>query len=194
MWTLQVACPDRPGLVAALSGCLYAHGANIVDADQHTDPDDRSFHQRVRFELAPGADAALEAALAALSAEQGMTYRLRRPGGVPRMAIFVSRLDHCLYDLLIRHGAGELACEVAVVVSNHPDLAPIAAHFGVPFRVFPITPETRAQHDAAVGAFLEEQGIELIVLARYMQIVSPVLVAKYQGRIINIHQIGRAHV
>ena len=187
MWTLQVACPDRPGLVASLSGCLFQHGANIVDADQHTDPDDRSFHQRIRFELAAGRESDLTSALAALAAEQGMTWRLRRPGGVARVAIFVSRLDHCLYDLLVRNGAGELPCEIAVVISNHPDLAPIAAHFGIPFRVFPITPETRAAHDAAVGAFLDEQAIDLVVLARYMQIVSPALVAKYQGRIINIH-------
>jgi formyltetrahydrofolate deformylase len=187
MWTLQVACPDRPGLVAAVAGCLAAHGGNIADADQHTDPDAGTFHQRIRFALPDGRGDAFQAALAGLSRELGLVTRLRRPGGSARMAIFVSRLDHCLYDLLLRHAAGELPCEIPVVVSNHPDLASVAAHFGVAFRVVPITPATRADHDAAVIALLEELGIDLVVLARYMQLVSPVLVERYDGRMINIH-------
>jgi len=187
MWTLQVACPDRPGLVAAVAGCLAAHGGNIVDSDQHTDPDDLTFHQRLRFGVPDAAAPAFEAALATLASDLGMVTHLRRPGRTSRMAIFVSRLDHCLYDLLLRHAAGELPCEVAVVVSNHPDLAHVAAHFGVPFRVVPITPATRGDHDAALIALLDELDIDLVVLARYMQLISPTLVSRYDGRMINIH-------
>jgi formyltetrahydrofolate deformylase len=187
MWTLQVACRDRAGLVAAVSGCLFDHGANIVDADQHTDPDDNVFHQRIRFEVAAHRGAELETAIEALSTRLGLASRLKRPGRTSRVAIFVSRLDHCLYDLLIRHAAGELPCEIAVVVSNHADLAPVAEHFGVDFQVIPVTPETRPSHDADVLALLAERGVDLLVLARYMQIVSPGVVAQYPERIINIH-------
>jgi formyltetrahydrofolate deformylase len=187
MWTLQVACPDRPGLVAAVAGCLAAHGGNILDSDQHTDPVERTFHQRLRFELPERAGAAFESALAQLASELGLVTHLRRPGRTSRMAIFVSRLDHCLYDLLLRHAAGELPCDVAVVVSNHPELAPVAAHFGVPFQAVPITPATRAEHDSVVIELLDELDISLVVLARYMQLISPTLVSRYDGRMINIH-------
>ena len=187
MWTLQVACPDRPGLVAAVASLLAAHGGNILDSDQHTEPVERTFHQRLRFELPESAGPAFESGLAGLAAEIGATTRLRRPGRTTRMAIFVSKLDHCLYDLLLRHAAGELPCDIPVVISNHPDLAPVAAHFGVPFRVVPITPATRAEHDAAVIALLDELDIDLIVLARYMQLISPTLVERYDTRMINIH-------
>jgi len=187
MWTLQVACLDRPGLVAAVAGCIAAHSGNIVDSDQHTDPDDRTFHQRLRFALPESSADAFGSALTRLSVDLDLVTRLRRPGRTSRMAIFVSRLDHCLYDLLLRHAAGELPGEIAVVVSNHPDLSHVADHFGVPYRVVPITPVSRAAHDAAVIALLGELDIDLVVLARYMQLISPELVARYDGRMINIH-------
>jgi formyltetrahydrofolate deformylase len=187
MWTLQVACPDRPGLVAAVASVVAAHGGNITDSDQHTDPDALTFHQRLRFHLPDGAADRFESDLERLAGELGAVTRLRRPGRTTRMAIFVSRLDHCLYDLLLRHAAGELPCDIPVVVSNHPDLAGVAAHFGVPFRVVPITPATRAEHDATVVGLLEELDIDLVVLARYMQLISPTLVDRYATRMINIH-------
>lgn len=187
MWTLQVACPDRPGLVAAVAGVVAAHGGNILDSDQHTDPIEHSFHERLRFELPESAGPAFRSAMESLAGEIDATIHLRAPGRTTRMAIFVSKLDHCLYDLLLRHAAGELPCEIPVVVSNHPDLAHVAAHFGVPFRVVPITPATRAAHDAEVIALLEELDIDLVVLARYMQLISPVLVQRYDTRMINIH-------
>jgi formyltetrahydrofolate deformylase len=143
--TLLVTCEDRPGLVAALSHVLYSLGLNIVDAAQHTDPFARLFFQRIRIDLATSATGALidektlRDALQEVADRYAMTWSLRFDRDVQRMAIFVSKTDHCLYDLLLRHRSGELRCEIPLIVSNHPDLAPIAAFFGIPYHVFPIT-------------------------------------------------------
>ena len=144
--TLLVACPDRRGIVAALAQVLYGHGANILDSDQHTDVALGMFFQRLRFDLAElqTDHATLERAIAEVSGRFSMRYRLLYAKRPKRVAIFVSRYDHCLYDLFLRHRGGELACEIAVVVSNHPDLTPVAREFGVRFEQFPITPETKA--------------------------------------------------
>jgi formyltetrahydrofolate deformylase len=187
--TLLVSGPDRPGLVAALAQVLYGHGANILDADQHTDPVAGMFFQRIRFDLSTLTTdkVALEHGVGEVAARFGMQYRLAYGKRRPRVAIFASRYDHCLWDLLIRHRGGELACELALVVSNHPDLAPVVAHFGVPFHHVPITAATRAAQEATQWALLDEAQVDLIVLARYMQILSPAFVARYPARIINIH-------
>lgn len=187
--TLLVSCPDRKGIVASLAQVLYGHGANILDADQHTDPVSEMFFQRIRFDLSTlNTDkVALEHGLGEVATRFGMTWRLAYGQRVRRVAIFVSRYDHCLWDLLIRHRAGELTCELAMVVSNHAELAPVAAHFGVPFHHLPITAATRVDQEAAQRALLDQAGVELVVLARYMQILSPEFVAAYPHRIINIH-------
>lgn len=187
--TLLVSCPDRRGIVAALAQVLYGHGANILDSDQHTDARAGVFFQRIRFDEGElhTDRATLEAAVAEVAERMGMIWRLARGDRPKRVAVFVSRTDHCLYDLLLRHRAGELACEMALVVSNHEDLAPVAEHFGLPFHVFPITPESKREQEEREIALLEKEGVDLVVLARYMQVLSGDFVDRFRHRIINIH-------
>jgi len=187
--TLLVSCPDRPGLVAALAQLLYGHGANILDADQHTDPVAGMFFQRIRFDRTGlhTDRVALERAVAEVAERFSMHWRLAYAGETKRVAIFVSRYDHCLYDLLLRHRAGELDCEIPLIVSNHPELEPVANQFGVEYRVFPIRRETKAEQEARERELLRERKIDLVVLARYMQILSPEFIEEYPARIINIH-------
>ncbi len=187
--TLLVSCPDRRGIVAALAQLLYGHGANILDADQHTDPVAGMFFQRIRFDLAELRTdrTSLERAIAEAAERFGMTWRLAQADRIRRMALFVSKYDHCLYDLLLRQRAGELACEIPLIVSNHPDLAPVAAQFGIPFEVFPIHPDTKADQEKRERDRLDALGVDLIVLARYMQVLSPEFTDAYPARIINIH-------
>ena len=187
--TLLVSCPDQKGIVASLAQVLYGHGANILDADQHTDPAAAVFFQRIRFdhsELRTDYTALLQG-IREVADRLKMTWRLSDAGRLPRAAIFVSRTDHCLYDLLLRHRAGELRCELSLIVSNHPDLAKVADQFGIPFHIFPIRSETKAAQEAKEIALLDEQGIDLVVLARYMQILSGDFVDHFRHRVINIH-------
>jgi formyltetrahydrofolate deformylase len=187
--TLLISCPDQKGIVAALAQLLFGQGCNILDSDQHTDPIAGMFFQRIRFDLSTSSTDRdhLEAALRDVSTRFELTYRLVIGAHVPRVAIFCSKQEHCLYDLLIRYRAGELPCHIAMVISNHPTLEPVAKHFDVPFHHLPITPETKRQQEAAARALLEQESVELIVLARYMQILSPDFVARYPSQIINIH-------
>jgi formyltetrahydrofolate deformylase len=187
--TLLVSCPDRPGLVAALAQLLYGHGANILDSDQHTDAVAGMFFQRIRFDLSQihTDQVALERAIREVAERFAMDWRLAWGRETKRMAIFVSRYDHCLYDLLLRHRAGELPCEVALVVSNHPDLEPVARQFGVPFRVFRITQASKLEQEKREQELLAAEGVGLVVLARYMQVLSPEFVEAWPARIINIH-------
>lgn len=187
--TLLVSCPDRRGIVASLAQVLYGHGANILDSDQHTDTVAGQFFQRIRADLSEiyTDRASLERAIHAIADRFAMKIRLAYAHQPRRVAIFVSRYDHCLYDLLLRHRAGEYECEFAMVVSNHSDLRGVAGQFGVPFHEFPVTGETRAAEESKQLALLESEKIDLIVLARYMQILSPDFVARYPERIINIH-------
>lgn len=189
--TLLVSCPDQKGIVATLAQVLYSHGANIVDADQHTDPIAGMFFQRIRFDLATAQTdrRRLEASLAEVRERFELEWRLvlESEQPLPRVAIYCSKEEHCLYDLLIRYRAGELPCQVAMVISNHPTLEPVARHFEVPFHHLPLTAQTKPAQEAAALALLEAAGVSLIVLAKYMQILSPELVARYPSRIINIH-------
>jgi formyltetrahydrofolate deformylase len=187
--TLLVSCPDRRGIVATLAQALYGHGANILDSDQHSDPVAQLFFQRIRFDLSElhTDRGSLERALAEVAGRFQMSYRLAFSDKKKRVALFVSKYDHCLYDLLLRHQAGELNCEIALVVSNHQDLSSVAAQFHVPFHCFPITKDTKqAQEERELELIAAEQ-IDLVVLARYMQILSPELAHRLAGRIINIH-------
>lgn len=187
--TLLVACPDRKGIVASLAQVLYGHGANILDSDQHTDGDVGMFFQRLRFDLSTlNTDrVALEQGIREVAERFSMQYRLEYSSRRRRVAIFASKQEHCLYDLLVRHRAGELACEIAMVVSNHPDAAPIAQHFGVAFHHLPVTAETRTAQEQRASELIDAEKIDLIVLARYMQILSAAFVERYPSRIINIH-------
>ena len=187
--TLLVSAPDQKGLVSAISGFLAQHDANILDLSQHTDPDEQVFFARVVFELtglAIGRDE-VGPAFAPVARRFGMTWQLSFSDTRLRMAILVSRYDHCLYDLLIRHKAGELAVDIPLVISNHPDLEPVAAFFGVPYHHLPITVETKPEQEARMTALLEEAGVDFVVMARYLQILSPEFLARFHHRVINIH-------
>ena len=187
--TLLVSCKDRRGLVAALAQLLYGHGANILDADQHTDIDAGQFFQRIRFDMRElhTDRIALSRGIDEVAERFGMTYRLSLDRDLRKVAIFVSKYDHCLYDLLLRHRAKELSCEISLIVSNHPDLEGVARQFGIDYHVFPITKETRRAQEQAELDLLKSKQIDLVILARYMQILSAEIVAELPHRIINIH-------
>jgi len=187
--TLLVCCPDRKGLVAALAQLLYGHGANILDADQHTDPIAGQFFQRIKFDLSElhTDRTSLETAIAEVAARFSMNWRIADGLHRSKAAIFVSKYDHCLYDLLLRQRAGELSADVSMIISNHPDLQPVADQFGLPFHYLPITKETkRAQEDRALE-LLQAADVDLVVLARYMQILTNDFLRSYEGQVINIH-------
>jgi formyltetrahydrofolate deformylase len=185
---LVVRCPDRPGIVAVLSRLLADVGANITESQQHSsDATGGTFTLRLEFVL-PGLSARrpqLEGALELLAAQWQLTWRLTEAARRPRLAVFVSRTDHVLQELVYRVRAGDLRADIAAVVSNHPDLEPVAAAAGVPFHHVPVTPETKA---AAEARALELVGdVDLVVLARYMQIVSADFCSRFPERLINIH-------
>lgn len=187
--TLLVSCPDRKGLVAALAQLLYGHGCNILDSDQHTDQSAGMFFQRIRFDLRElHADrVTLERGIRDVAERFEMKWRLAYEGQQKRVAIFVSKYEHCLYDLLLRYRARELVCDLRLIVSNHPDLEYVAEQFQVPFQLFAIDSSNRAAQESTQLALLDEQRIDLVVLARYMQILSPEFTRRYEHRIINIH-------
>ena len=192
---LLVWCPDQKGLVAALAQLLYGHGANILDADQHTDRAAGMFFQRTHFDLGDGGDGRdpatgrgeLEAAIAEVAARFDMHWRLEYGDRRKRVALFVSKYDHCLWDLLLRHRAGELRCDIPVILSNHPDLEPIAKQFDIPYHHFPISKDTKRAQEEGEAELLEREGIDLIVLARYMQVLTGEFIERFPSRIINIH-------
>jgi formyltetrahydrofolate deformylase len=187
--TLLISCPDQRGLVARIAQFIYQNNGNILHSDHHTDAESGLFLMRIEWEMEgfqiPREQ--LAAVFASQAAALQLTWELHFSDPPPRMAIFVSRLSHCLYDLLWRHSAGELSAEVVVVLSNHPELAPFVERYDIPFAVFPITPETKAGQERRELALLAEHRVELVVLARYMQVLSPQIVDRYPHRIINIH-------
>jgi formyltetrahydrofolate deformylase len=187
--TLLVSCPDRRGIVAALAQLLHGHGANILDSDQHTDSEAGVFFQRIRFDLSDLVTdhTSLSNAIAEVAERMEMRWNLCHAEKVKRLAIFVSRTDHCLYDLLLRHRAGELPCEIPLIVSNHPDVEPVAEQFGIDFQVFPIDAQNRHEQEERELALLEDRAIDVIALARYMQILSGKFLERYPSRVINIH-------
>mgnify|MGYP001819798449 CR=1 FL=1 len=189
---LLLSCPDQPGVVAATAQFLADHRGNIVHAEQHVDPDTGGgavFFQRIEFDLDGfGLDRDdIVAAFSPVAERLGMEVDLRFTDTPTPTALMASKQPHCLYDLLTRWRSGELPMDLRVIVSNHADHADIAAHMGVPYLHFPVTPETKPQQEAQVLAALADHGVELIVMARYMQILSDRFVAAHPSRIINIH-------
>ncbi|MDQ3396229.1 MAG: formyltetrahydrofolate deformylase [Deinococcota bacterium] len=187
---LLISCPDRPGVVAAVSQFLYAHGANILDSSQHsTDPTGGAFFMRMVFQL-EDLDVTrpqFERAFGEVVARKfEMDWRVAYGDTTKRMAVFVSKYDHCLMELIWRWRSGELKVEIPFVISNHDDLRGLSESFGLPYHLFAVTKDTRAEQEAAVLELLHGR-VDLIVLARYMQILSPAFVGRYPGRIINIH-------
>jgi formyltetrahydrofolate deformylase len=187
--TLLVSCPDRRGIVAGLAQLLAGHGVNILDSDQHTDREEGQFFQRIRCDLAEMATdrGTLTRALEEVAERFSMKMRVAEANHKKRVAIFVSKYDHCLYDLLLRHRSGELNCDLALIISNHPDLAATAKHFGIDYHLVPKSRDTKAAQEAVELELLAKYQIDLVVLARYMQILSDDFVAQHQHRIINIH-------
>ncbi len=186
---LLIHCPDRKGIVAGVSGFLHKHGANILHADQHQDNDLGLFFMRVEWDLTDFEldDAHFRREFEPLAASFAMEWRLAYTAARPAMAVFVSQQLHCLVDLLFRRQIGELRCAIPLIISNHETAAELAAFHGIPFHHIPIDPKNRAQGERAQLELLEKNGISLIVLARYMQILSPDFVARHPGRIINVH-------
>ncbi len=186
---LLITCPDRPGIVSAVTTFLYTHGANIIDLDQHsTDPEGGSFFLRLEFH-APVLDLsrpALETAFGEVVGERfGMSWRLSHADDVKNVAILVSRHDHCLMELLWRYSRGELPCRVAAVIGNHADVQKSVESFGVPFHHVPVADGDMASAEAAMLEILT--GMDLVVLARYMRVLSGAFVSAFPNRIINIH-------
>jgi formyltetrahydrofolate deformylase len=187
--TLLISCRDRTGIIAALSDFVFRNGGNIVDADQHAERDSGLFVMRLVFDLAGFAldRPALQAAITELGARFDLSWELTYADVRPRVAVFVSRTPHCLYDLLLSHQLGELGGDIVAVVSNHQDLADVCQHFDVPFRHLPVAANGKTEAEQRQLALLDELKIDLVVLARYMQILSPAFVARWPGKIINIH-------
>jgi formyltetrahydrofolate deformylase len=186
---LLVSCPDRPGLVHAVTGFVLGHEGTILHAEQHIDPATGVFFQRVEFAVPGGAPDLdeLGSSFAATAERFGMDVRLHRSDERPRVAVLASRQPHCLSDLLARWRSGELPAEIVAVVSNHPDHADLAAFHGVAFHHLPVTPQTRDAQETELLQALGAADVELVVLARYMQILSERVLAAYPSRIINIH-------
>ncbi len=187
---LLIACPDRPGIVAAVTGFLFQHGANITDLDQHsTDPSGGTFFMRLEFQT-PGLDvsaAVLEKNFASeVAARFSMTWSLNLAARKKKMALFVSRHDHALLEILWRCSREELPAEIVAVISNHRDLESAVRGFGVPFHYIPVQSNNKAAAERSALDTLGQQA-ELIVLARYMQVLSAEFVTHYPNRIINIH-------
>ena len=189
---LLIDCPDQKGLVARVSGILYQQGANILHADQHIDHQLGLFFMRVEWALngdgAPAFDLErFQGAFAPLAAGLGMRWSLTSSTRRPRVALLCSRYLHCVADLLYRWRAGELACDIPLILSNHREVEQLAAFYGVHSEHTPVTRETRDQAERRQWELLAAHGIELIVLARYMQVLSPAFVARYPAAIINVH-------
>jgi formyltetrahydrofolate deformylase len=212
---LLIDCPDRKGLVARVAGLLYERGANILHADQHQDHDLGLFFMRVEWALhgaagespsgAQGSPATAEfapadaearnefnleefkRAFAPLASELGMRWKLTATARKPRVALFCSQYLHCMADLLHRWRTGELDCEIPLIVSNHREVERLAEFYSIPFEHVPVTPTTRGEAEARQLDLLAAHAVELVILARYMQILSPDFVARYPAAIINVH-------
>jgi formyltetrahydrofolate deformylase len=183
---LLLSAPDRPGLVHAAASFVLEHGGNVVAAEQHVDTDSGLFFQRIEFETGALGRGVAEA-FAPVAEEFGFSADVRYRDDRLKLTLMASREPHVLSDQLMRYRAGELPADVVAVVSNHPDHADLAAFCGVPYHHLPVTPETKATQEREVLEVLQATGTDLVVMARYMQILTPTLLDPYAGRIINIH-------
>ncbi|WP_433334018.1 formyltetrahydrofolate deformylase [Spirillospora sp. CA-294931] len=187
-YVLTLSCPDRPGIVAAVSGLLAERGCNILESQQFGDRDAGRFFMRVQFAGLPDTDPdELRGSFAAVGAELGLDWALHDTAARPRVLIMVSRSGHCLNDLLYRQRSGLLDIDVVGVASNHPDLRPLTQSYGIDYHHLPVPPGARAAQEAEVLTLVQHYEADLVVLARYMQILSDDFCAKLPGRVINIH-------
>ncbi|MDX2076097.1 MAG: formyltetrahydrofolate deformylase [bacterium] len=187
--TLLVFCPDRRGLVATITDFIFRRNGNILHLDQHVDTEHNVFFMRVQWDLA-GFEISkdkIAAAFTPLAEQYDMTWRVNFSDEIQRMALFVSKEDHCLYDLLSRWQSGDLRVHIPLIISNHPTLGHVAEKFNIPFHVFTITKDNKAEQEQAQIDLLKSNAIDLVVLARYMQIITADFIAQFPNRIINIH-------
>ena len=185
---LTMSCPNQRGIVSKISTAIFRANGDILEADQYDDTTTASFFMRVVFDLAPASEAALQSDLGNLANDLGMQWELRRDSARQRVLLLVSKFDHCLVDLLYRWRIGELKMDIAGIVSNHPREVFGPADFGsIPFHHLPVTKETKADQERQIRELVEAEQVDLVVLARYMQILSDEMAAYLSGRCINIH-------
>ncbi len=187
--TLLISCSDQPGIVAAISTFLFENKGNIVDVDQHVDAEYGLFFMRVEWELEGFAMRRdeIESGIAPIADKFSMEWELHFSDVLPRAALFITKENHCVYDLLSRHESGELKMEIPLIVSNRTDLESVADRFRIPFHHFPITKDSKAEQEHAEIELLRENEVDFVILARYMQILSPQMTEAFPNRIINIH-------
>ena len=187
---LLLHCPDQPGILAEVTDFITVNKGNIIYLDQYVDHVENIFFKRIEWELESFLvpQEKIEDYFETLYAQKyGMSFRLYFSDVKPRMAIFVSKMSHCLFDLLARYTAGEWNVEIPLIISNHPDLQHVAERFGIPFHLFPITKETKEEQEKKEMELLAKHKVNFIVLARYMQVISGKMIDAYPNRIINIH-------
>ena len=187
---LLLHCPDQPGILAEVTDFITVNKGNIIYLDQYVDHVENIFFMRIEWELESFLvpQEKIEDYFETLYAQKyGMSFRLYFSDVKPRMAIFVSKMSHCLFDLLARYTAGEWNVEIPLIISNHPDLQHVAERFGIPFHLFPITKETKEEQEKKEMELLAKHKVNFIVLARYMQVISEKMIDAYPNRIINIH-------
>jgi len=187
---LLIHCPDKRGIVRAVTDFLYENNGNIVYLDQHTDDGGGQFFMRIEWEIDGfqiGKDKIGEYFETLIGNKFAMNWQLHFSGGRKRVAIFVTKLSHCLYDILYRYHAKEMDIDIPLIISNHEKLKPIADQFNIPFYHFPMTKANKSEQEAKQIQLLKENDINLVVFARYMQIVSGNFISQFQNKIINIH-------
>lgn len=187
---LLIHCPDKQGILAALTDFINVNKGNIVYLDQHVDYEQNTFFTRIEWDLSDfliPRDKIEEYFTTLFGIKYDMNFKLYFSDVKPRMAIFVSKLSHCLFDILARYSSGDLNVDIPFIISNHPNLSWIGEKFGIPFHVFPITKENKEEQEIKEMALLKEKEVDFIVLARYMQIISENMIREYSSRIINIH-------
>ena len=186
---LHINCPDQRGIIAQFTAILYDHRANVLNLEQHVEPGEKLFFMRIHIDLSSMeiSENALGEILMALVKKTNSSIQFYYPEYLLKMAIFVTKESAPLYDLLIKHQSGELPCEIPCIISNHEHLKEIAGQFNIPFFYLPVSPETKVEQEKEICVLMETEKIDLLVLARYMQILSSGFVVDYQGRIINIH-------
>jgi formyltetrahydrofolate deformylase len=186
---LLIACPDRKGVVATISDFVFKHNGNIIHANEHADEGSNLFLMRVEFDPSSFDFPLVEFQkhFVPIAEKYEMNWRLAQSSYRPKMAVLVSRYDHCLVDLLYRHKTGELACEIPIIISNHPDNKPIADFYKIPYATIPVSKENKYEAEQKIFSLLRQHQPDFIVLARYMQILPAQFLTEYPQRIINIH-------
>ena len=186
---ILIQCRDQKGLVAKISTFWYECGFNVLDCQQHVDNGEGNFFMRLKLDLEGRSwpDEPIVGDFQTLAKALHLSWTVQDTGRPENVAILVSKAPHCLYDLLVRQREAELPCQIPLIVSNHEDLAPIASQFGIPYFHLPVTPESKPEQEMQIRGMMKEHSIDLIVLARYMQILSPQFALDFAGRIINIH-------